>query len=80
MQAAAISYKKSRLGGVGRQTRWRGLDLFRIVFYRVPHVKPVVPSRSGGHRRERAVEMRLNTKLHGDCRESTDRSKVDPRR
>jgi len=79
MQAAAISYK-GRLGGMRRQTWWRELDLFRIIFYRVSHVKPVVPSRSGGHRGERAVEMRLNTKLDGDCRESTDRSKVDPRR
>ena len=79
MQAAAISYK-SRFAGMRRQIRWRGQDLFRIVFYRVPRVKPVVPSRGSGHRGERAVETGLNAKLHGDSCESTDRSKVDPRR
>ena len=79
MQAAAISYK-SRFAGMRRQTRRKGLDLFGIVSYRVPHVKPVVPSCGGGHRGERAMEMGINAKLHGDCCESTDRSKVDPRR
>ena len=34
------------------QTRQSELDLFRIFFNRIPHVKPVVPSGGGRHRRE----------------------------
>ena len=49
MQAAAISYKSRCVGGA-KAVMMEGLDLFRIVFYRIPHVKPVVPGRSSRHR------------------------------
>jgi hypothetical protein len=46
----------------------KGLDLLGVVFYRVPHVKPMVPSGSGRHRGQRAIETGLGAKLHCGCR------------